>query len=46
MQMQDKFGAATNAVKAFGKDSRFIDDEGEVVINTLLGKDGNNAGLC
>lgn len=39
-QMQDKFGVATNAVKAFGKDSRFIDDEGEVVINTLLGKDG------
>lgn len=39
-QMQDKFGVATNAVKSFGKDSRFIDDEGEVVINTLLGKDG------
>lgn len=40
-QKQDMYGFATNAVKKFGKDSRFIDSEGKVVISTLLDRDGN-----
>ena len=39
-QMQDKFGVASAAVKSFGADSRFLDEEGQVVISTLLDKDG------
>ena len=39
-QRQDKFSLAADAVKAFGEDSRFIDDKGKVVLNTLLTKDG------
>jgi len=39
-QRQDKFGLATDAVKAFGEDSRFVDDKGRVVLSTLLTKDG------
>jgi hypothetical protein len=40
-QRQDKFGLATDAVKSFGQDSRFIDKEGNVVLSTLLTREGN-----
>ena len=40
-QKQDMYGFATDAVKKFGKDSRFIDSEGKVVVSTLLDRDGN-----
>lgn len=39
-ERQDKFSVAANAVKSFGSDSRFIDESGQVVLNTLLTKDG------
>lgn len=39
-ERQDKFSVAANAVKSFGKDSRFIDESGKVVLSSLLTKDG------
>lgn len=39
-ERQDKFSVAANAVKSFGSDSRFIDESGQVVLSTLLTKDG------
>lgn len=39
-ERQDKFSVAANAVKSFGSDSRFIDEQGNVVLDTLLTKDG------
>jgi hypothetical protein len=39
-ERQDKFSVAANAVKSFGSDSRFMDDSGQVVLSTLLTKDG------
>lgn len=39
-QRQDKFAIASDAVKSFGKDSRFIDKQGNVILDTLLTKDG------
>lgn len=40
-ERQDKFSVAANAVKSFGKDSRFIDEQGNIIISTLLDKSGN-----
>lgn len=39
-ERQDKFSVAANAVKSFGSDSRFINESGQVVLSTLLTKDG------